>query len=280
MAGKLGIVAGGGSLPIEIAQACEAAGRPFFAVRLKGMTDAGMADFPGEDIEIARLGAVIEAFKREGCEAICLAGNVKRPDFKSLKPDFYGVKALPGILAAARKGDDALLRELLRLFEKEGFRIEGADAAAGDIVLTEGPQGTFNPRDLHLADIQLGIEAARQLGNLDIGQAVVVCGGLVLAVEAQEGTGAMLDRCAHLPEAIRGTVEARRGVLVKLAKPSQDLRVDLPTIGLQTVEAASKAGLAGIVGEAGGMLIVGRREVVEAADRHGLFLYGEPSRRR
>lgn len=274
--GTLGIIAGAGGLPLELARTCEAAGRAVFVIRLKGMADPQLQTWPGAEVEIARLGRMVELLRAAGCTGLALAGKVHRPDFTALKPDMVGLKVLPRVLAAARKGDDALLRTLLRFFEQQGFRIEGADEAAGELLLSAGPLGRRQPTDLHHGDIDLAARVARQLGEFDIGQAVVACRGLVLAVEAQEGTAVMLERVAALPPEIRGSPAERRGVLVKLPKPIQDRRVDLPTIGVQTVELTARAGLAGVVGEAGGMLLVERDQVRAQADRLGLFVYGLP----
>jgi DUF1009 family protein len=235
-----------------------------------------IASHPGEAIEIARLGRFMEVLKRQGCQAVTFVGRVQRPDFKALKPDLVGMATLPSILAAAGKGDDALLRAILGRFEKEGYRIEGADEAAAALTLAEGPMGAVSPGDADLADIAHAAEVARAVGRFDVGQGVVASNRLVLAVEAQEGTAAMLDRIAHLPEAIRAPHGGRAGVLVKLPKPGQDRRIDLPTIGVSTVEAAYRAGLAGIAGEARGLLIVDKDGVRDAADRLGLFVFGLP----
>jgi UDP-2,3-diacylglucosamine hydrolase len=175
---------------------------------------------------------------------------------------------------AARKGDEALLRFLMDGFEKEGFAIEGAHEVMGELVLPAGPLGRCAPGGAHVADIAKAIEIAGAIGALDIGQGAVVCDGLVLAVEAQEGTDAMLRRVAELAADLRGTPQSRRGVLAKLAKPIQEERVDLPTIGLATVEGAARAGLAGIVGVAGKMLVLDRAAVIGAADAAGLFVAG------
>lgn len=245
-------------------------------IGLKGMADAALRDHPGEEVDIAKLGRVMDVLKAEGCRAVTFVGRVQRPDFKSLKPDLVGMKTLPSILAAAGKGDDALLRAILGRFEKEGYRIEGADEAAAALTLSEGPLGAVSPSDPDLADIAHAAEVARAVGRFDVGQGVVVSNRLVLAVEAQEGTAAMLDRIAHLPEAIRAPHGGRAGVLVKLPKPGQDRRIDLPTIGVATLEAAHAAGLAGIAGEARGLLVVDKDAVREAADRLGLFVFGLP----
>ena len=271
---KLGLIAGGGGLPFALAEACLAAGRPLFVVRLKGFADAALTRFPGADIGIAELGHTFEALRREGCGAVCFAGQVSRPDLAALKPDLRGMRALPAALGAARKGDDALLRFLVAEFEREGFVVEGADQVHAGLTLGQGPLGAWPLRPEHDADLHQAVETARALGRLDIGQAVVVVDGLVLAVEAQEGTDALLARCATLPPGLRGTSGARRGVLVKWPKPIQERRIDLPTVGVRTVEGAAAAGLAGVAGEAEGVLVLDRPAVIAAADRLGLFVAG------
>jgi len=271
---KLGLIAGGGGLPLEIARACRAAGRPVFVIRLRGFADPSILEFPGVESGLAELGRTIKALKAEACEAVCLAGQVNRPDFSALKPDLRGMAALPGAIAAARHGDDALLRFLMSEFEREGFTVEGADQVVGGLTIGLGPLGRTAAPDSARADIDKAMLAARALGALDIGQAAVSARGLVLAVEAAEGTAALLARCAELPAALRGTSEAPVGVLAKAPKPIQDRRVDLPVIGVETVIAASKAGLAGIVGEAGALLVIDREAVVKLADELGLFIVG------
>ena len=274
---KLGLIAGGGGLPHALARACQTSGRPYFVIRLKGIADGDWSGHPGADVGLAELGKCFDTLRANACEAVCFAGMVKRPDFRALKPDLRGMRALPGFVAAATKGDDALLRQVLGEFEKEGFVVEGADAAACDITLPLGVLGTRSPNASHQADIALAVKTAIAMGALDIGQAAAVAGGLVLAVEAQEGTDLMLARCASLPDAVRGTAEARLGVLIKWPKPRQDERVDLPVIGVHTIDGAAKAGLAGVIGRAGGALLVDREAVVARADALGLFVVGLPS---
>ncbi|MDO8379683.1 LpxI family protein [Phenylobacterium sp.] len=272
---KLGLIAGGGTLPVEIAEHCEQEGRPVFVARLKGFAGPELNRFPGADVGLAEVGKTIKVLKRAGCQAVCLVGNVSRPDFKALKPDLRGLAMLPAVIAAARHGDDALLRVVLNEFAKEGFVIEGAHEAKSDLSLAKGPLGKVAPGPEHMADIERALLVAREIGRLDVGQGAVVCDGLVLAVEAEEGTDAMLRRVAHvIPTAIRGTPGAYRGVLAKAPKPIQETRVDLPTIGLATVQRAAAAGLAGIVGEAGRLLVLDREAVIEMADELGLFIVG------
>jgi hypothetical protein len=271
---KLALIAGAGGLPVEIFNACRTAERPVFVVRLGGLADAALSDAHGIDAGLAEWGKVFSALKREGCVEVCFAGHVARPDFASLKPDLRGLAALPRVVAAARKGDDALLRQIMREIEREGYVVEAASDILSGLTISEGPLGRCAPAERHLSDIDQAIRAARALGALDIGQGVVVAGGLVLAVEAQEGTDAMLRRCAELPAALRSGAAGPVGVLAKTVKPTQDRRIDLPAIGPETVMGVARAGLAGIVGEAGSLLVIDRETVIQTADELGLFIMG------
>ncbi len=271
---KLGLIAGGGGLPVEIAEHCVRSGRPLFVVRLKGFAGDGLEPYAGAEVGLAELGKCLKALKRAGCRSICLAGQVARPDFSTLMPDLRGLAALPGAIAAARKGDDALLRFLVGEFEKEGFSVEGAHEVMNDLRLEIGPLGRVAPREEDLEDVEHALNVARAIGRLDVGQAAVVCRGLVLAVEAAEGTDAVLARVADLPEPLRGKPEAYAGVLAKAPKPIQETRVDLPTIGPATIEGLARAGLAGVVGEAGRLLVLDRDRVIELADELGVFVLG------
>ena len=272
---KLGLIAGGGALPVSVAARCEAEGRPVFVIRLAGFADPHLAHYPGLDAGMAEIGKILAAMKKAGCAAVCLAGTVSRPDFKTLKPDFKGAMVLPGIIKAATQGDDALLRKILSLFEAEGFTVEGADDILGGETLPAGALGAVQPSEEQLVDLRKALYVAEKSGELDIGQGAVVCDGLVLAVEAQEGTDAMLVRVAGLPADLRGSPSARKGALGKAPKPIQDLRVDMPVMGARTVELAAAAGLAGVGGVAGKLIVIDRAGLIEAADRLGLYVWGE-----
>ncbi len=201
-------------------------------------------------------------------------GNVPKPDFAALQWDDAGRAMVPQLLEAARKGDDELLRAVVIAHAQAGFRIIGAEEVFAEL---RGPAGILSaraPSDSERADVKKAATIASAIGALDIGQGAVVCAGVVLGVEAQEGTDALLARIATLPEPIRGTPLQRRGALVKRPKPMQERRIDLPTLGVQTIERAAAAGLAGIAFEAGGALIVRRADVIAAADRHNMFFYG------
>ena len=272
---KLGLIAGGGDLPQAVAQRCDAEQRDLYVVRLDGFADPHLTRWPGDDFGMAQIGAILKALKKNDCGAVCLAGIVNRPDFKSLKPDLKGASLLPGIVSAAAKGDDALLRKILSVFEAEGFAVEGADDILGGETLPAGALGAFTPTKDQLSDLKKALHVAEKSGELDIGQGAVVCDGLVLAVEAQEGTDAMLDRVAGLPADLRGRPGDARGALGKAPKPIQDLRVDMPVIGPRTLENAARAGLAGVGGIAGRLILIDRPAVIETADRLGLFVWGE-----
>lgn len=271
---KLGIIAGGGELPVRIAEHCRAQDAPYFVARIAPLTSAALSSHPGADAPLDRMGERFAALKAAGCDAVVLAGAVKRPDFATFDPDERTREMLPRILPAAAQGDDALLRALVAECEAEGFRVVGADEVFGGLLAPQGSLGAIAPDAAALADIERGAALVTALGAFDVGQGAVICAGLALAVEAQEGTDAMLQRVAGLPEAIRGATNARRGVLVKRPKPTQERRIDLPVIGVATIDGAARAGLAGVAVQAGGALIVDRDAVVARADALGLFVYG------
>ncbi len=272
---RLAIVAGGGDLPRRVAEQARRAGRDPLVVGLKGFVEkALLADFGGPEMSVGELGRLIQLMKKEGCEEMVFAGSLKRPDFASLKLDLKGVQSLPKILAAAKKGDDALLRAVMDVFAAAGFRIIGADDVLDDLRVAAGPVGAISPTAEHWPDILRAAEVAKISGSLEIGQGAIACAGLILAVEAQEGTDRMLARIPDLPAEIRGAPGDRRGVLVKRPKPQQEMRIDLPTIGVATVAGADKAGLAGIAVQAGAALVVDREAVAAAANAAGIFIYG------
>jgi DUF1009 family protein len=267
----LGIIAGGGDLPLAIAAECA---RPVFIVALTGSAAEDIAKFPHEFAGIGETGKIFRLLHAHNCSDVILAGKVSRPAWSDVKVDAKGAFAAPKIIAAALKGDDALLRTIASMFEKEGFHIVSAAEAAPALLSGDGTITKAAPSQRDLSDIAAAARIVRELGVLDIGQAAIVCEGLPLAVEAAEGTDAMIRRVIDLPQNIRGTPAKRRGVLVKAPKPIQDRKTDLPVIGVQTVENVAAAGLAGIAVEAGGALIVNRNAVIEAANAAGLFVTG------
>lgn len=275
MAGSaLGIIAGGGELPRAIAESARDAGRQVFVLALHGSSDTWVANFSHEWVALGETSKAFKALRAGDVGDVILVGKVERPKFSEIKLDAKSLMLAPRVMAAALKGDDALLRSLVDLFEREGFRVVGAAEAAPELIAKVGALGRLAPTTEQEGDIALAFKVVRSLGELDVGQAVVVCGGLTLAVEAAEGTDAMIARVADLPEHIRGTLAKRRGVLAKAPKPVQDRKTDLPVIGVQTIRNVAAVGLAGVAVEAGGALIVDKRAVGEEANRLGLFVVG------
>lgn len=268
MAPKLGILAGGGNLPRRLVDVCRANGREIFVLAFEGQTDPDtVADVPHTWNRLGQVGAAIAALRQAEAEEVVMIGPVGRPSLREIGLDLKGAK-LAARIGAASLSDDNLLRAVVTILEREGFRILGVDDILKDLLAPDGPLGRVQRPTDAVADIARGLEVARSLGAVDVGQAVVVQQGIVLGVEAAEGTDRLLERCAELRR------EGPGGVLVKIRKPQQERRVDLPTIGPRTVAGAAAAGLRGIAVEAGGTLIVDRPRVVQEADDAGLFLLG------
>jgi hypothetical protein len=265
----LGIIAGGGPLPGQVAQAARASGREVFIAGIEGFAEQSvLAPFAHRFFRLGAVGAMVHAFRDEGCTDLVMIGPVKRPSFLSLRPDAEGAKMLARIGKAAFLGDDGLLAAILRVLSEEGFTILGAHDIFTDALAPEGLLTQTAPDALAMADIARGKEVLKIIGAADIGQACVVQQGIVLAVEAVEGTDAML---ARIPSVTR---PGPGGVLVKLAKPGQERRADLPTLGSATIQNAIAAGLRGIAFEAGGSLLTNKALMIEAADAGGIFLLG------
>ena len=270
---KLGIIAGAGPLPARLAEAALAEGREVFVVAIGGEADPAL--FPAIEVETVDLGAVgrtIDLLKAKACRELVLAGPVRRPDFSRLRPDWRGMKLLPKVVAAARGGDNALFNVLVGAFEDEGFRVVGADDVLSSLLARPGPVGRLVPDEAARADIARAFEVAKALGALDVGQGAVALDGIVLGVELVDGTDALLARVAEMRH-VHGPAGAA-GVLVKVAKPGQERRVDLPTIGPRTVAGIVAARLAGIAVEAGGALVMDPVATGRAADEAGVFVVG------
>ena len=258
---KIGLIAGGGRLPDYVREAAMETDSLGLVIALDPFVDQGK--FPNADrSRLGQFGKIVRSLKKAECTHICCAGLVKRPDFKRLRPDLKAIRYLPGTIRAARKGDDALLRHVLGLFEKEGFEIVAPQDVCAELMLGEGALGAVPLTDDHRSDALKACKVAAAIGALDVGQGAVVARGVTLALEAQEGTDPMLQRLLDLPQELRGTPDLREGVLAKLVKENQDIRVDMPVIGPDTVKYAAEAGLAGIVGEAGGLFVIDRKETV------------------
>ena len=265
---KLAIVAGGGSLPLALAEACRTSERPYFLLGLEGFAEPDRLEgHPHRWGRVGAVGRVIETVLEEGAGEVAFAGNVRRPSLAALRPDLFTVRLLA---RTGRKalGDDGLMRLVTEAFEGKGLRVVEVSSILANALALPGPLGALEPDETAREDIRRGLEVAEALGRADAGQAVVVQQGIVLAIEAAEGTDRMIARASGLRR------EGPGGVLVKMAKPQQDRRMDLPVIGPDTVEAAAAAGLRGIAVEAGGVLVLDREAAVRLADEKGLFVTG------
>jgi len=273
---KIGLIAGGGDLPKHVVAAAMQDGHDLTVIALDQF--AKTDDFlESKKFNVSEFSKIIKHLKKTKSTHVCFAGIVTRPDFKTFKPDFKSMRYLPGAVKAAKDGDDALIRYLLGLFEAEGFEIIAPQDVCKSLLLPEGMLGDVKLSESHKSDAQKACGVATQIGLMDIGQGAVICRGVVLAVEAQEGTDAMLKRVINLPQNLKGTTDDREGVLAKMPKPGQELRVDLPTIGPKTIENASLAGLAGIVAEAGRTFVIDRGDVIAMANEAGIFIAGLPA---
>ena len=264
----LGIVAGSGVLPRRLIEASRAKGRDVFVLALTGHAEPELVE--GVAHRWCRIGAAatgLQTLREHGVRELVLAGAIRRPSLISIRPDWRAAKFFAKV-GYRLLGDDGLLSAIVKELELEGFRLVGAHQVLGETDLAEGPLGKFAPDAEAMADIERGLSIARALGSLDIGQSVVVQQGLVLGVEAIEGTDELVRRCAGLRR--KGT----GGVRVKTEKPGQERRADRPTLGPRTVANAAEAGLQGIAAEAGVTLLIDRDELIRAADDAGIFVVG------
>ena len=265
---RLGIIAGGGSLPQKLINACQRDHQPFFVLALKGQAhDVVLRDIPHAWVPLGATDKSIKVLKENGVDRIVMAGSVRRPGVFDIRPDLRTLQLFMK-LGKQALGDDALLRAIADLLEQEGFVIVGAHEVEPQLITPEGVLGKVQPTPESAADIEFGIILTKTLGHLDVGQAAVVQQGVTLGVEAIEGTDGLLERCRTLKRKGQG------GVLVKSCKPQQDRRFDLPAVGVRTIHRAYQAGLAGVAVEAGASFLLDREAVIETADKLGIFVVG------
>jgi DUF1009 family protein len=268
MTGRLGIIAGGGGLPRRLIDSCRAAGRDIFVLALAGAAEPeAICDVPHAWCRLGAAKTGLALLRENDVTELVLAGAIRRPSLAALRPDRRAARLLARI-GYRTLGDDGLLSAVVKELEEEGFRVIGPDQLLDHVLVPEGPLGALCPDAQAQADVERGLRVARALGALDVGQAVIVQQGLVLGVEAIEGTDELLRRCAKLGR------DGPGGVLVKVEKPGQERRADRPTIGPRTVALASETGLRGIAVEADATIVLDRDEVISAADRAGLFVIG------
>jgi hypothetical protein len=266
----LGIIAGGGPLPAIVAEAAVAKGQPVFIVGIDGWSEPEIEQFPHAWVRYGAMGKTIERLKQANCHELVMIGPLDRPTVFNFRPDLTILRSLAHVLGLLRRGDDGLLSGAVQYFEEtHGFHVRPAEEVAAELVAPFGLLTVLEPSEADEADIRAAIKVVRERGAKDLGQGAVVSGQQVLDVEDESGTDAMLMRVAKNSQRKSG-----QGVLVKLPKPGQERRVDLPTLGITTVENAAAAGLAGIAYEASGALIADVEGVSRRADELGLFVTG------
>jgi DUF1009 family protein len=272
---RLAIIAGSGLLPHYVAKAAVDEGESPFIVRLKNEADLNWDGYESEIIGVGDLAGLERIFKNNGIGRVVLSGGVKRrPEWREIHPNLKSLLKIPSVIKTLlAKGDDAVLQMVMKLIEAQGCRVLGAHEIVPGLLAVTGPMGARVPDKADQDDIRKAMHAAKTIGLLDVGQGAVSVGGRIVALEGVEGTDAMLERVAHLRA--NGRISQRRkGVLVKLCKPQQDVRADLPTIGPSTIANAAKAGLAGIAVEAGRSLVLDRETMLRDADEAGIFVCG------
>jgi DUF1009 family protein len=277
----LAIICGGGSLPFAVADAVHRRGRRVVLFPIRGFGDvAAVEPYPHHWIALGQFGRMCRLAAAEGCHDVVFIGNVIRPALHEIRLDWQTLRLMPRIVRLFRGGDDRLLSGIGRIFEEHGFRLLGAHEVAPEILVREGLIGKRAPSERDEIDIATGLAVLGAMGPFDMGQAAVVASGHVLAVEAAEGTDAVLSRIAELRRSGRIRYPVGTGVLVKAPKPGQDRRFDLPSVGPQTVAGVIRAGLAGLAVVAGGTIMAQPEVVAAAADRGKIFVVGIPDPQR
>jgi DUF1009 family protein len=275
--GPLAIICGAGKFPFAVADAVTRRGRRVVLFPFVGWVDpVEVKRYPHHWVHLAQVGRICRLARQEGCRDLVFIGALTRPPIRKLRIDLTTLRLLPRIIAAYRGGDNHLLSILGLLADEFGFRMLGAHEVAPEILVPEGQLGRHPPSERDHADIAVGQALLAAMGPFDVGQAVVVAANRVIAVEAAEGTDRMLARIAELRRAGKLHFPDRSGVMVKAPKPTQDRRVDLPSVGAQTVAAVAAAGLAGLAVEGKGAITADLSEMIRAADDAGLFIVGIP----
>ena len=270
----LAILCGAGAFPLEVAADARRAGRTPFLIGVVGSSEAGIEAYPHVWLRIGEVGKLFATLKERAIGEMVMVGAMSRPDFADLRLDWGAVKRAAELAQLFRRGDNGLLVGLAAIIERQGVRIVGAHEIAPRLVASVGPLGACDVSRDDEADIVFGRDLLDALSPFDSGQAVVVGAGRAFAIEAAEGTDAMIARVADLRANGRLRRKGAAGVLVKAPKRAQDLRFDMPAIGAETILGAARAQLRGVAIAAGRVLVVERERCAREADAAGLFVYG------
>lgn len=276
--GPIAILAGSGELPMRLADRLAASGRTVRVLAFRGFCERPLkarADAVVNLLDLRRIVATLESWQPA---ALTLAGALRRPSVSALIGAYSAYRDRDYVASVVSRGDDNLLRGAVELLESKGFPLLGVRELAPELLAGPGRYGLHAPTPQSLASIDCGFRMLEALSPYDVGQAAVVSGFRVIAVEGPEGTDRMLARARKIAAGGLAGGFLRRGrsggVLVKGPKRNQDLRVDLPAIGPRTVANAAKAGLDGIAIAQGLTLVLDREGTIAAADKAGLFLVG------
>jgi DUF1009 family protein len=262
------MIAGNGYLPLEVIRHCQEKKRDLYVIGLTPFVILdNLTSVPHSLAKIGEIGKIFKAMKENKVEEIVFAGGLRRPSFSEISPDFEGAKLLAK-LAFTKVSDDTIFRAIIDEIEKRGYRVISVQEAVPEILFQEGVYGKVSPSEQDMSDIQRGVEVAKALGAVDVGQSVVVQEGMVLAVEAIEGTDMLLSRAATVKR------KGKDPVMVKIIKPGQETRIDFPVIGPATIEELIKYKIRGLAVEAGGILIIDQKKVIEMANKAGIFIIG------
>jgi DUF1009 family protein len=265
---KLAILAGGGLLPKLIVDERARHHQETFIIPFKGFTDPEwVMQHPHEWVHLGQLGKVLKILKHQDISQIVFAGYIKRPSWTQIRPDFKAMGLL-WKLSRQKIGDDSLLRQLAAVFEQKGVELVGADTILPQCVMPSGDLTDENPTEKDWDDIQYAHHILSEWGKMDLGQSVVVQNGLVLGIEAIEGTDELIRRCGQYKRPGRGPI------LVKMKKPQQDSRLDLPTIGEKTIQNAIDAGFSGIAVQEKQALFLEPGVSIEMANKAKIFITG------
>ena len=265
---KIAIVAGNGFLPVQIIEKCIDLGKPYFLLVVNGHGEEVLKKYNSDCVlHLNKIGKAIKYLKKNNIIEIIMIGAVNRPALKNMFPDLWTTKFLASI-SSKMLGDDKVLSNLAIALEKEGFKIIAPENILPNILSKKGVMGKVSPQESHLRDIKIGFEIARNIGKYDIGQSLVIEDGLIIALEAIEGTAAMINRASKYKKS------RSSAILIKVLKYNQEKRIDRPTIGVKTIEQIAKSGFAGIVAEANEVLIIDYEKTIETADKNNIFIQG------
>ncbi|MEM7617562.1 MAG: UDP-2,3-diacylglucosamine diphosphatase LpxI [Pseudomonadota bacterium] len=267
---KIGIIAGGGNFPKEIIELCHKNKIDLFVIAFEGETDSAILEnIEHEWVELGKIGKWIKILKKQKITDILLAGNIKRPSITNFKIDFQGAKLLTKIIGSKKQGDNSLFTKIISFLEDNGFNILNIMEHFPSLFVESGVLTDSKPDNRALDDIDIGKNVIKSLSQSDVGQSVIVQRGMVIGIEAVEGTDQLIKRCGDLQDE-----GSKAGILVKMRKIQQDNRIDLPTIGINTIENCYKNNIRGLALETGSVVIINKDVVINRANQLGMFITG------